>query len=849
MASLSLSAGAVPSISPRSAGSPRHVRKHSRTPSALPLPSFTFNPGADLPQSDPSEEKENMVPDTDDPPSPPPAKHLFTPAPLPAFKFNPGADLPAPRSPSPTHPILEEMERNQRRAYRSARPAPLSMYTLDLPKQEPFTSSPTKPSQDTSDASKPPSGHRRGGSEFVGGKSDHAQLISVSPQKSDGRPHPPVTAGRGHMHRRSQAISISDIDTSDLIKQHAVARSRAGSNPSTPSRTQSYLPPRDTPDVNSYTTEGSRSQPGSPRRRGSIPGQRQRVVDFSEKIDFIPRPLSMISSETERSNSTIRGHSLSNSINSIASPTPISTPHEPPILEYSPSEHISAPRPTTADAAGSLGVGAKSGREDMLSLPKRPLSASNSPIVASSGSPPAKKKHFWSNYGSEASPLSTPQSELSDPFCDRPVTSSATIVPRLDTRHERPSMNKRRKYHTWTAGIFAKKSKHKSSTLQSRASPSRPTVVRRDSDLVNELFDADDTVVLREESPVVARHEPVVPQSYLTPPIPTSPAIDGINSAFDLDAAFSPDALGDRNSSDLGRSTASRMARLHSSERRGVTDAFGVVHRRAESAPAMPAVNRTLLGVGQHGSAASLSIDVFDEEEEDDFLAREQKNKSIQRETTNLTPKAAKLLDGGLGLHHVQPLTDDVVIVDPDNDHSSQYTALHTDDALKRPATSPMSFAYAEPAAQYASSTEARTTTASLISSPDVDHVTFENQIKFQRSVNSGPDVFRRSNDDLPSLSDSVSTGLMARVSEAGHVRPSLEQRSHSMFLSGTTQRNDSWKRASLASLNRLIPGSSHGSKLKFETPPSSIHGEKPKKKTNRLSKLMTFWRSKENSA
>jgi hypothetical protein len=52
-----------------------------------------------------------------------------------------------------------------------------------------------------------------------------------------------------------------------------------------------------------------------------------------------------------------------------------------------------------------------------------------------------------------------------------------------------------------------------------------------------------------------------------------------------------------------------------------------------------------------------------------------------------------------------------------------------------------------------------------------------------------------------------------------------------------------------LASLNRLIPGSSHGSKLKFETvPDAAALDEKSRKKTNRLSKLMLFWRSKEKT-
>ena len=54
------------------------------------------------------------------------------------------------------------------------------------------------------------------------------------------------------------------------------------------------------------------------------------------------------------------------------------------------------------------------------------------------------------------------------------------------------------------------------------------------------------------------------------------------------------------------------------------THALGsYLHRRAESAPAMPPMNRPVFGVHNMGSNVSLSQDVFDEEEEDNFLAGE----------------------------------------------------------------------------------------------------------------------------------------------------------------------------------------------------------------------------------
>jgi len=65
------------------------------------------------------------------------------------------------------------------------------------------------------------------------------------------------------------------------------------------------------------------------------------------------------------------------------------------------------------------------------------------------------------------------------------------------------------------------------------------------------------------------------------------------------------------------------------------------------------------------------------------------------------------------------------------------------------------------------------------------------------------------------------------------------------MFVPGSPKPYEGWKRNSLASLNRLIPGSAHGSKLKFEAVVTP-NEEKTKKKPSRISKLMRFWRSKE---
>jgi hypothetical protein len=436
------------------------------------------------------------------------------------------------------------------------------------------------------------------------------------------------------------------------------------------------------------------------------------------------------------------------------------------------------------------------------------------------------------------------------------------------TSPERSASIKKRKYHTWTSGIFSKKVGKRSSKVKSKRNPTPPALQRRTSDKINQIFDADHTVVLREPSLGAQRSQPR-PMTAITPslsyPFP-SPA-EAATPVIDLDAAF---ALGDEEQAQeaSARTAASRIAKLHSSERRGNADAFGSFHKRAESAPMLQPVNRSTFGVHRMGSNSSLSHDVFDEEEEDHFLAtsgrsdetsppasKHDTEPDVEDVCRKVTPLATPPVPEGLGLSVHSNSPDAVVIVDPEEDPitSEQRSSKSTIEApaftevlAKRPTSSPTIFSYPTPS-QYASSTEGRTTSASIISSPDPEHISFDNFPRTNRYLAepSSDFILRASNEDLPSLSDSMSSGALPRMSSSANTRSSVEQRSASVCVPYTKPNPAAWKRASLASLNRLIPGSVNGSKLKFETIPD-IAAEKAKKKTNRISKLMTFWRSKE---
>src|SRR5271155_1919069 len=90
-----------------------HTRKHSRNPNAAQLPSFSFNPGA--PPISSEDQSEAIKPTADTMSAQDSPKRTSRPPPLPDFKFNPGSEVHADSTPSPTHPILEEMAQNKYR--------------------------------------------------------------------------------------------------------------------------------------------------------------------------------------------------------------------------------------------------------------------------------------------------------------------------------------------------------------------------------------------------------------------------------------------------------------------------------------------------------------------------------------------------------------------------------------------------------------------------------------------------------------------------------------------------------------------------------------------------------------
>ncbi|KAF2172999.1 hypothetical protein M409DRAFT_16949 [Zasmidium cellare ATCC 36951] len=156
------------------------------------------------------------------------------------------------------------------------------------------------------------SSHRRNNSEFVGGIGTTA-VTNSSPTRGSGPMAIPERKPRHRGHTRSR-VTLSSNELNAAITHSDVQPRVSTSLPSTPLEHPMY----DTNNASDAHTfdDGATRPPSRPR------------VEFSDNVEYIPRPLSTISSETESSLSTVRGHSVNNSISSVlslSSPSPQSS--------------------------------------------------------------------------------------------------------------------------------------------------------------------------------------------------------------------------------------------------------------------------------------------------------------------------------------------------------------------------------------------------------------------------------------------------------------------------------------------------------------------------------------------
>jgi hypothetical protein len=784
-----------------------------------------------------------------------------------------------------------------------------------------------------------PSGHRR---ELVGTDGSTTASVSgiVSGSGENLQPTPSSLPApgpgfgsngpgrRGHAHRRSAAISSVDLSA---ISKAFPTNPAGGSAPCTPAdfnHSHSFGEEMVTPVSRSVTSLNRATPPDSPAKlvapEDSCPGGK---VGFNDNATVIPRPVSIISTETSSSLSTVRPNT-SNVTSTVFKN-----------MSAGPQPHT---RPRTADPVVSLAKDVLSGFAEGSNL-KRPVSVPDSLQSRgelSEGHDSKRKKHFWDEHRWKDSFKRTSMEEESPKmshdvsrkvFGPSPISNSQLSAENRSQKLH--TSRKKQKMRSWADAIFPLKGKRRYSkkSVVSRRTPT-PPLKRANSDLVSLCdvdFDDDNTVII---------HTP----NNLNPPKPAFPELQtSIDSVFENswkpksfyeqrleNEAFSPvidldAALGPFNTPDLscnlvaGSAFSIATRRMYSGGRRG--EFIGPemrYHRRAESAPEMPPFDRSALGnIRLSGNPAIANADVFYEEEEDAFLAGN--NTSISS-TDSLSiighsQRGPSSVDSTMGIKGGRVLADEglriqtrvmdspcnprssskadtkpwgitpehllqkqafpvaevlcqpkksIEIVESD-DWSSQVlnapssnVSPHFTPIDMRPCSSPVDFAYTGPHLPLSIDVPS----SPAFPSPDLSNISFDaprsaaaSSMTDQTTFNSTyHDPIHGSSEDVPSLTSSASTMTNSKPRHSDTFYDQSSGERSASFSNQILRRNgnsNTTKRSSLVSLSRFV-GVSHGekSKLSYEEKPPGEEAENSKKKGNRFSRLMHFWKTKEKS-
>lgn len=786
--------------------------------------------------------------------------------------------------------------------------------------------------------------------------------MSTSPTKGDGVLPPPGSSTRlgppngrrGHAHRRSGAISCHDLQTI-LQPTDANANPRGGSAPVTPFENEDkiFFAPQSRRSISQTdlktpsTSQISMSEDPESSLAKVVPRMR---VGFSERVEYI-RPLSTISSETESSMSTIRGHSVNNSLSSVLSTgaaSPSSVKMGRPSLQTTFEDEYPCGRPSTADdVLQSLSLTSDE-FGGALTLPERPrtAAATESPTATTPpcGSPvkqksSSKKRHFpWFEQRRNSRPLSASiPASLSEPSLVVTPPDTPAIPPEdghvegvpVDERALAINIDgdrKPRKVRSWAHSLIPLRHKPKtpteevpSSFEQQLASPMDLTPNALEFNL-EANFDGDNTVDIVTSPSIQSSMSPYDSRpGTSSTPSDDSFGPDAASPIIDLDAALGPFNTPTGSRSPQMRASQSRRS-MYSGGFSSNLQGFTQQHRRTESAPELAPFDMRM-----KMSSTSTMADVFEEDEEDEYDYRKPakpmlrapkpiaalSDSSVPTRTSNPIDRAQQPRDRtfGTGLsisnsveepeHASESLAFESAAppaVDTlDNGHDSQSSA-----GFRDPSPVEVVEDYEEPRASSLTKDSDSTITPTLtedetkqppplmnlnlpvappsimtpdtfssspLSTPDYvrgGRISFEtprlgtaaSSITDTRTINSyilgepGPE-YRMSVDDVPSLTSSRSTMTSPQHPMTQHTSSIHDTRSVSVSSIPSAGAERTRKRASIGSLSRLMGGAAGKSKLSIESRPQSEHGlargeEGKTKKRNRISRLMTFWKNKE---
>ncbi|KAL8672363.1 MAG: hypothetical protein Q9168_003183 [Polycauliona sp. 1 TL-2023] len=874
-------------------------------------------------------------------PNMPRASSLGPPPPNPPFVF-PMQPEPAARERSSSPDRPSENATNRPSKTRS-RPQQISISRLPDFKFQPSpntseTSAPVTPSSPTKSRVIPShsAGHRRNGSEFIGGdgKSALTGLMSTSPTKGEGVLPPPPGARtgppsgrRGHAHRRSGAVSSHDI--SIILKPANETRSgSAPASPSDPSLQFNLAPNLDSSLSQSATTVPSQDpSPAAQTPPAPVgPTQTRPRVGFSDHVEFIPRPLSTISSETSSSLSTIRPtHSLTGSISSVIS-NGNSSPYNAKAAR-SPSQEIDelelSSAPSLSSQSNEPCLWSHSLLETDTNL--RPVALENSDnqscwtqLIRSPLTEKESVSHVEDDRAASFLRLSGPST--ASRTRRRPVSMHNSSLARPRSSPE-PKVSKRqqKKVKSWAGSILARRAKESMEEARSTSRTSPPSspsssAVPSELSLEDLNFDEDTSCVIQTApSPT---HRPISIKTDSSSPsfsascMTSDTDVDESDLVLDLDAALDTSnatSLGPSFEDVVGSRNAAARRRLHSSGGTGGFEAPGMHYRRrAESAPEMAPINRQIFGFTRSGNSHAMA-DVF-EEDEDDVTEMAATGESTTVEANGLVAGADDCQNTGSPLKQtprgrtltaldskeespplqenragsITPTLDQtdagtVYIVGADEEprdqipakarHEASATSTSANErfAIGRPASAPMLYTLPAPSPAFT----APEIESSAISTPDFSQTSFENPrlhtatssitdratLSSYRVGDHGFDT-RGSVDDVPSLTSSASTMASAyppRMSSSAPTRTSGDNPStmSSIPMMPRTRPGNASKRSSLASLSRLVGGSS-GEKSKLNLTEYAHPEEKEKsekKRGKRISRLMRWWKPKEKVA
>ncbi|KAH7328742.1 hypothetical protein B0I35DRAFT_404065 [Stachybotrys elegans] len=561
------------------------------------------------------------------------------PSALPDFSFNPGASLPA---------------------------------DLDSPL---FLSPPTSPDspRTTASAMRPAGhGHRRGGSEFVGGRlreGNSIAVMSTSPTKSeDGFSSPSFQPPR-RKHRRGVSGNISVHDLPTLHPPFNPMSMKGSSAPTSPTnfdQTMDILHPPAVPliprhlslpsEKTDFNQLGDSPEPEDESSKQPKPPTRTRV-GFSDTVEFIPRPLSMVSSDTS-SVATMRPgtHSVSGSISSIISITASVTPQggreSPAPLSRASTRDNQESRPSTAGAVLERSLEPKAcdvAPKRRNSIPAL-LDVSDATSLAPPTPSPSKSSKRWSFFGLDPfagapSPTKTrPSSSSSEDTTHRAVSggsssedSQGEAQDAKGPKSKKGKKNKKKrskKVKGWAGAILPIKPKAAKSPKTEAVRPPTPPgpALSLDDEQDNENQDVQNSAELA--APIVTVTESA-DDEWTKKSQPKRSNEESMHQMIDLDAALGPfnTPLPHNAEWEAAQRAAGNIGkrRLHSAQgMKGFSGPGMHYHRRAESAPDLPPFDGGRSSIHRFGSSSTMA-DVFEEDEEDEEGTRQAKAKLRQR--------------------------------------------------------------------------------------------------------------------------------------------------------------------------------------------------------------------------